>query len=301
MSSDKNKKFSTREWWMFILLIVATQWVIHYWSTEVMSSSNMVNYVSFAGTLVSTILAVLAIIYSFIQSASQQTSSEIISREVYRLQEIVSEVNSSTAQVNLSLERLPGIITQLEQIPHTVSDTIKQGVHPLKEQNDGMQAQLERLREIFTGSQSSKPHDAPGHKAPEINSIRYLRTIQFIGIVMSSKIVLDKCNFENLFKDFSASIPATHKSICEAIFISSGSVLSSLFLQKKLSSGYNKKIVKHEDCSEDEWGLFLAKQEENLDSLRKLDVKSALIEYIPEEVLEKLFDWIFSEVKRPEI
>ncbi|WP_447826764.1 hypothetical protein [Aeromonas hydrophila] len=289
MEVNNKNHFKTREWWMLIVLIVLIQWVVHFWSTEAMSSSEMVSYVSFAGTLVSTILAVLAIIYSFIQSASQQTSSEIISREVYRLQDIVNAVNSSAAKVNESLEKLPGIIDNLEKIPHTVSDTVKQGVTPLKEQNDGMQAQLLVLTTAISGGKSPRTQESLDARLSEKDKFDYIKAIQICGLVLSSHIISKKDNFKTLYKEFTASLSQDYLSIVDEIFISSGTVLSNFFVQKKFSAKYNETIEKSDECSDEEWSHLLKRQESMLSSFIELKASSTLNKYLPEEVVNKLY------------
>lgn len=286
MSTEKNS-FKTREWWMLIVLIIVIQWMIHFWSTKSMTSNEMVSYVSFAGTLVSTILAVLAIIYSFIQSASQQTSSEIISREVYKLQDIVSAVNSSTAKVNDSLERLPGIIEHLEKIPLTVSDSIKQGVSPLKEQNDGMQAQLLVLTSAISGGKSPSTLDTPDNFSDK-DKFAYIKAIQICGLVLSSHIISKRGNFKSLYRVFTSDMPQDDLSIVDAIFISSGTILGNYFVQKKLSDKYSEAIEKSDECSDNEWDSLLERQESMLNSFIALKAQPTLSKYIGKNVVNKL-------------
>lgn len=287
---DKNRvnknSFTHREWWMLIIMIIVIQWLIHFWSTKAMSSDEMVSYVSFAGTLVSTILAVLAIIYSFIQSASQQTSSEIISREVYRLQDIVDAVNFSTAKVNDSLEKLPSIIEHLEQIPHTVSDTITQGVTPLKEQNDGMQAQLLVLTSAITGG-SPKLQEDTDTTTSENKKFEYIKSIQIIGLILSSYIISKNGNLNNLYREFTSNVSKENLPIVDNIFISSSTVLGNFFVQHKISDNYSEVIEKSDECSDEDWSALLSKQKSMLSSFLALDSVSTFDKYVPADVLKK--------------
>lgn len=285
MSADTKNNFKTREWWMLIVLIIVIQWIIHFWSTEAMSSNEMVSYVSFAGTLVSTILAVLAIIYSFIQSASQQNSSEIISREVYRLQDIVSEVNSSAERVNMSLEKLPNIIDQLERIPHTVSDTIKQGVIPLKEQNDGMQAQLSVLASALSSHRVEKSAIDLNNGLSESNTIEYIVSVQIVSLALSAYLITTRGHFNDLYIKFRSDLSKDLHPIVDQIFISTSTMLGNHFLYKKISDKYCYLIEQNEGCSDVDWGEFILEQERMLDSYVKVSYFNTLEKYLTKEIL----------------
>ncbi|NUE48125.1 hypothetical protein HUC45_24465, partial [Escherichia coli] len=58
-------------------------------------NSGALGYLSFAGTAVSIILAVLAIIYSFLQSSAQEKSSLNISTQVAKLVDVVQNIEIS--------------------------------------------------------------------------------------------------------------------------------------------------------------------------------------------------------------
>ena len=82
---SKGVKFSTREWWLLIFILILIQFVVQWFSYQYSGSSNALGYISFAGTLVSIILGLVAIIYSFVQSISHTSTVAEIKDQVERL------------------------------------------------------------------------------------------------------------------------------------------------------------------------------------------------------------------------
>lgn len=120
------KSLSSREWILIILLLMLVQALIHFWSTETMSSSQIVNYISFAGTIVSIILAVLAIVYSFYQSFSQQNNVDSISREVDSLKETAKKVSESAHEISSATSYLPKIMDDVVLLPIKINEAVDQ-------------------------------------------------------------------------------------------------------------------------------------------------------------------------------
>lgn len=85
MVVSKGVKFSTREWWLLIFILILIQFVVQWFSYQYSGSSNALGYISFAGTLVSIILGLVAIIYSFVQSISHTSTVAEIKDQVERL------------------------------------------------------------------------------------------------------------------------------------------------------------------------------------------------------------------------
>lgn len=275
---------------MLILLIVLFQWLIHFWSTEALSSSAIVDYVSFAGTLVSTILAVLAIIYSFIQSASQQTTSEVISREVHRLQSIVSDVNTSTSKVNESLEKLPQIIEQLENIPSTVSETINQGVSPLAQSNGMITNMLSQLisgsisGSLLVASEAKKIDKSnTGDKGEKLYVI-----IPAIGLSLAAYIILNDKSVNEMHDDFIASVSSDSADVVNGLLYSARGVLVCLCLQNIFEMDYENKLKRRAKCSDELWNGMIENQRLVMNSLLNVIKEDGINDAIPREVQEKI-------------
>ncbi|HGY5298252.1 TPA: hypothetical protein ACNU26_003616 [Aeromonas salmonicida] len=108
------KKLETREWIFVILITVLIQFIIQASAWLYGGNSGALGYLSFAGTAVSIILAVLAIIYSFLQSSAQEKSSLNISTQVAKLVDVVQNIEISKGTLQLTLEHLEGVTKKLD-------------------------------------------------------------------------------------------------------------------------------------------------------------------------------------------
>lgn len=123
----------TREWLLIILTLMLIQAAIHYLSRDYSGSSKALEYVSFAGTIVSTMLGLIAIIYAFVQSITNTTAvaeirsqvnllikaGESISRQEKKLEKSVSKIGSATSALGEKLK-------SHTEIAQTLSDQIQQ-------------------------------------------------------------------------------------------------------------------------------------------------------------------------------
>lgn len=105
-------RFSKREWWLVLILVNTIQGAIWYAAFVNAGSGSALNYVSFAGTLVSIILAVLAIGYTYAESQSQKNKSDSVAVQIGILSEVVSSIKAETA----SLDNISKINTELQNI-----------------------------------------------------------------------------------------------------------------------------------------------------------------------------------------
>ncbi|MBL0458638.1 hypothetical protein JD499_15755 [Aeromonas enteropelogenes] len=142
----KLKKFKTSQWILIVIIMSLGQLLIHYYSTQVMSGSEVINYVSFAGTIVSIILAVLAIVYSFYQSFTQQNNVDSISREIERLKETAIDIKVSSNSIKKASKFLPKIVDELSSLPNIVSDRVTEKTdHLLKAHNNEIKEHLAKF------------------------------------------------------------------------------------------------------------------------------------------------------------
>ncbi|EPH6348768.1 hypothetical protein ACS0KH_003526 [Vibrio cholerae] len=108
------KKLETREWVFIMLIVVLIQFIIQASAWLYGGNSGALGYLSFAGTAVSIILAVLAIIYSFLQSSAQEKSSSNISSQVTKLVDVVQNIEISKETLQLTLDKLEGVTNELD-------------------------------------------------------------------------------------------------------------------------------------------------------------------------------------------
>lgn len=142
----KIKKFKTSQWVMAIIIISLGQLLIHYYSSQVMTGSEVINYVSFAGTIVSIILAVLAIVYSFYQSFTQQNNVDSIAREIERLKESALDIKVASKSIRKTSKLLPEIIDGLSMLPSIVSEKVTERTDDLlKAHNEEIKEHLAKV------------------------------------------------------------------------------------------------------------------------------------------------------------
>ncbi len=109
----KNNKLS---WGLVTFILMLIEYIVFNWTYEYGSDSNLINQISFAGTIVSIILAVLAIIYSFVQSEGQKNDSNRIATQISSLETVVKEIDMSKVKFVSELERLEHISKKIDSV-----------------------------------------------------------------------------------------------------------------------------------------------------------------------------------------
>ncbi|EKO5201054.1 hypothetical protein QNE95_004165 [Vibrio vulnificus] len=107
--TDNNKRFTKREWITLIILLGVIQAFFWYAVFENSQSASALAYVSFAGTLVSIILAVLAIGYTYGESISQKNKSDGLTEQIKTLGKLIESVEMEAK----SLENIQEISKEL--------------------------------------------------------------------------------------------------------------------------------------------------------------------------------------------
>lgn len=112
-------KFSKREWVHLIITLSIAQAFVWFISLQYANNTSALGYVSFAGTLISIILAVLAIGYTYGESQQQKNSSSTLASQLESLVKIKDKLEIQ-ADALKSIETLKGDITdfKVEVIKH---------------------------------------------------------------------------------------------------------------------------------------------------------------------------------------
>ncbi|WP_143516540.1 hypothetical protein [Pseudomonas sp. B14(2017)] len=110
---SERQKFTTRDWWFVIALLVLVQFIIHWLSLQYSGSQSALGYVSFAGTLVSIMLGLIAIIYSFVQSISQNNSVVEIRDQVERLMAAGQDIADSGKAIHAASQGINHLVEDL--------------------------------------------------------------------------------------------------------------------------------------------------------------------------------------------
>lgn len=110
----EKKEFSSREWLFTIFIISLTQFIIQSAAFIYAGSSSALGYISISGTIVSIILALLAIIYSYYQSTSQASSSSSLNAQIEKLIGIVDTIKTDKSDLGYELDQLSDIREKIE-------------------------------------------------------------------------------------------------------------------------------------------------------------------------------------------
>lgn len=92
----EDRKFTTREWIFVFIIASIVQGGVWYVSFVNADNASALTYVSFAGTLISIILAVLAIGYTYGESVAQKNKSDNVASQISSLNNVIKNVKFET-------------------------------------------------------------------------------------------------------------------------------------------------------------------------------------------------------------
>lgn len=107
-------KFCKREWILFIIIISLIQGFVWYSAFVHAGSGSALNFISFAGTLVSIILAVLAIGYTYGESITQKNHSDTVVNQISKLNDAIDTISSQTESFN-QIKDISNTLTQYSE------------------------------------------------------------------------------------------------------------------------------------------------------------------------------------------
>lgn len=111
---SEKSPFTKREWLFLIFIIMLVEFIVGSISLFYSKSASALGYISISGTVVSIILAFLAIIYSYYQSASQANSSSSLNSQIEKLISIVDTIKTNKSDFTSELSQLSDIRAKLE-------------------------------------------------------------------------------------------------------------------------------------------------------------------------------------------
>lgn len=94
--------------------------IISITSERLSDNINVVDYVGFAGTIVSILLAVIAIIYSFYQSSTYENSTQKLDTTANKIEQItnelseVAEISGNIKYLKETVDKINNIVTNIE-------------------------------------------------------------------------------------------------------------------------------------------------------------------------------------------
>jgi len=97
--------------WMIGILLLIIVFILSY---RLVDNINLVNYIGFAGTLISIVLAIIAILYSFYQNNIYENSTR-------KLDESSEKIKNLTGQIDDSFNKLSNDISKIESLGNVVA------------------------------------------------------------------------------------------------------------------------------------------------------------------------------------
>ena len=119
-NSINNSKFSRREW----LFVITVLMMIEYWlisiSYEFVGWQEVVNFISFAAAIASILLAVIAIIYGFIQSDSNSKTTGVLREQAESLRSHTQSLSESSNSITKQLDIITSITDKLDSLDENI-------------------------------------------------------------------------------------------------------------------------------------------------------------------------------------
>lgn len=136
-------EFNKREWFFTIIIVTLIQGFVWYAAFVNAGNGSALNFISFAGTLVSIILAVLAIGYTYGESISQKNHSDTVVNQISTLNEVIGNIQDQSENMN-----------QIKNISENLTSFSKTVVNKF----DDTQKEVETISCAITRLTSSNKH-----------------------------------------------------------------------------------------------------------------------------------------------
>lgn len=122
-------------YWMLIMSVICIMWI----SSDLYLNDKFTEYISFAGTITSILLGLLAIIYSFVQSIDSNNSVKTLQDISKKLEEFSEEIQQ---QVGVFGEFSEGFGDQIGEVTDKIDkaltklDKVQENIESIKLSND---------------------------------------------------------------------------------------------------------------------------------------------------------------------
>lgn len=200
----KNKKMRRREWVMVLIILC----FIEYWWLQVSytfkDENSVVSYISFAATIASLILAVVAIIYGFVQNESQKRSGDAVATQLESLRSVAANLSDTSINAATQVEKITSATDQLKALEKKLDGTfdrlktIEVGINGLHGAQEIMAKELKSFRPV--AGIDEKPETAGAKNVENIEQIANVlfREVSFqadifaYGLYLYDKIAAEK-------------------------------------------------------------------------------------------------------------
>ena len=186
MSEETKQPWDRTKWLLLIAVLMIVEGFVFYAAMENSNSTSALGYISFAGTVTSIILAVLAIIYGFVQSGLQEKKSEAISRQMERVRDVVNDLTKSKTDLGDEVDKL---------------EHISNGINELLSSHSSISTSMEEIQKKLN-FENLTPLTSPVDEKAFFNKIKVMHPVLFaIYYAVHSKGLSDYKDFENYVSD----------------------------------------------------------------------------------------------------
>lgn len=141
-----DKKFSRREWLFTVaVLLMAEYWLLSV-SYEFAGWQEVVNFISFAAAIASILLAVIAIIYGFIQSDSNSKTTGMLREQTESLKLHTKNLSESSESITKHLGAISSVTARLDVLDDNIRASVEK-MAGVERTVEGMHASNKELME----------------------------------------------------------------------------------------------------------------------------------------------------------
>ena len=115
-----SEAFSRREWLMLFALVLMIEAGVLNAGYVFKTQQDVINYVSFAATIASLLLAVIAIIYGYFQSDGQQKAAAAIGGQVESMQAMQAELRNSSSGIGNQISEMAITANALQKLTESL-------------------------------------------------------------------------------------------------------------------------------------------------------------------------------------
>ena len=119
---NADSRISIRTASLLGVILFLGQLLITQWTVKAAGNRDVIDYISFAGTLSSILLAVVAIVYSYYTTTAQKNDADRIATQIGSLGSTISTLNSSEVRLSMDLQKLSDISAKLDEVRHRVEE-----------------------------------------------------------------------------------------------------------------------------------------------------------------------------------
>jgi hypothetical protein len=210
-----------------VLLIVVSEYILIVWTQNYGADQNVLSHVGFAGTIISIILAVIAILYSYYQTFAQQRDSASLAEQLRHLQTVTATLGESSRNNLQQEQELIAIRAQIQESLDAAKRTevMVGGIHAtvadLKARSDATeQALLPKAKEIAVAAAAVQAFDPPKTAGVIASRAGSNQLAIYLALCHASKNDMTLAQFQQLVHTASANWLKTHNKEASAAILS---------------------------------------------------------------------------------